>query len=75
MSVVKIKFNVFKQIKITYYAFILQKKKNTTKIYNHTLSLFNSKNLNKEYNEILENNFDSDCFFDYSLQLKENVFL
>ena len=52
-----------------------EEKTNTTKIYNHTLSLFNSKNLNKEYNEIIENNFDSDCSFDYSLQLKENVFV
>ena len=48
---------------------------NNTKLYNHTLSIFNSKNLNIEYNETIEKNFDVDCSFDYSLQLKENVFI
>ena len=48
---------------------------NDIKIYNHVLSLFDSKTLNKEYDKLLENNFNIDCSFDYNLQLKENVFV
>ena len=48
---------------------------NEEKVYNHVLSLFNSKTLQKEYDEIIENNFNIDSSFDFNLQLKENVFV
>lgn len=45
------------------------------KIYNHIGTIFNSQNLNIEYNETFENNFDVDNSFDYTLQLKDDVFV
>ena len=48
---------------------------NNTKIYNHILSLFNSKNLKIEYNETIETNFSLYPTFDSTIHLKDNIFV
>ena len=52
-----------------------EEKSDSTKAYDHAFSLFNSKSLKNEYNETIESNFDVDCTFDSTIQLKENAFV
>ena len=52
-----------------------EKTENGTDKYNRVVTLFNNTNLNIEYNEILQEDYNRDNTFDSTIQLKGNIFV